>query len=67
MISTPHSEPFQCAFVLCEYVLPKTIHRLGNTMAVTAAAEYAHLCEADLEELGVELEAIRRDIEKSRR
>lgn len=35
-------------------------------MAVTDAAEYAHLCEADLEELGVELEAIRRDIENSR-
>ncbi|MFN6546856.1 fatty acid desaturase family protein [Mycolicibacterium nivoides] len=35
-------------------------------MAITDAAEYAHLCEADVELLGVELEAIRRDIENSR-
>ncbi|AAS02414.1 hypothetical protein MAP_0097c [Mycobacterium avium subsp. paratuberculosis K-10] len=35
-------------------------------MAITDAAEYAHLREADLEALGVALEAIRRDIENSR-
>ncbi|MGV0812785.1 acyl-CoA desaturase [Mycolicibacterium boenickei] len=35
-------------------------------MAITDAAEYAHLCEADLEALGAELEAIRRDVENSR-
>ncbi|HEY2503839.1 MAG TPA: fatty acid desaturase [Mycobacterium sp.] len=32
-------------------------------MAITDVAEYAHLCDADLEALGVELDAIRRDIE----
>ncbi|WP_166906941.1 acyl-CoA desaturase [Mycobacterium sp. DL440] len=34
-------------------------------MAVTDVAEYAHLCEADLKALGLELEAIRCDIENS--
>ncbi len=35
-------------------------------MAITDVAAYAHLSDADLETLGVELEAIRRDIEGSR-
>ncbi len=35
-------------------------------MAIADAAEYAHLSDADLEALGVALEAIRRDIEDSR-
>jgi len=35
-------------------------------MAITDVAEYAHLSDADLEALGVELDAIRRDIEGSR-
>ena len=35
-------------------------------MAITDVAEYAHLSDADLEALGVELDAIRRDIEDSR-
>ena len=35
-------------------------------MAITDVAEYAHLSHTDLEALGVELEAIRRDIEGSR-
>ncbi len=35
-------------------------------MAITDVAEYAHLSVTDLEALGVELEAIRRDIEGSR-
>jgi fatty acid desaturase len=35
-------------------------------MAITEVAEYAHLSHADLEALGVELDAIRRDIEGSR-
>ena len=35
-------------------------------MAITDVAEYAHLCDADLEALGVELDAIRRDIEDLR-
>jgi fatty acid desaturase len=35
-------------------------------MAIANAAEYAHLSDADLEALGVALEAIRRDIEDSR-
>ncbi len=35
-------------------------------MAITDIAEYAHLSDADLEALGVELDAIRRDIEDSR-
>jgi fatty acid desaturase len=35
-------------------------------MAISDVAEYAHLSEADLEALGCELEAIRRDIEDSR-
>jgi fatty acid desaturase len=35
-------------------------------MAITDVAEYAHLSVTDLEALGVELEAIRRDIEDSR-
>ncbi|ELP48259.1 hypothetical protein D522_00586 [Mycobacterium avium subsp. paratuberculosis S5] len=43
---------------------PKLFADLGKTtMAITDAAEYAHLREADLEALGVALEAIRRDIE----
>jgi fatty acid desaturase len=35
-------------------------------MAIADVAEYAHLSDADLEALAVELEAIRRDIEDSR-
>jgi NADPH-dependent stearoyl-CoA 9-desaturase len=35
-------------------------------MAIADVAEYAHLSDADLEALGCELEAIRRDIEDSR-
>ena len=35
-------------------------------MAITDVAAFAHLSEADLEALGVELDAIRRDIESSR-
>jgi NADPH-dependent stearoyl-CoA 9-desaturase len=35
-------------------------------MAITEVPEYAHLSDADLEELAAELEAIRRDIEASR-
>src|SRR5271165_5619338 len=35
-------------------------------MAIADVAEYAHLSDADLEALGVALEAIRRDIEESR-
>jgi NADPH-dependent stearoyl-CoA 9-desaturase len=35
-------------------------------MAIADIAEYAHLSDADIEALGVELEAIRRDIEASR-
>ena len=35
-------------------------------MAIADVAEYAHLGDADLEKLGVALEAIRRDIEDSR-
>ena len=34
-------------------------------MAIADVAEYAHLSDADLEALGSELEAIRRDIEDS--
>ncbi|BBZ15090.1 fatty acid desaturase (plasmid) [Mycobacterium branderi] len=46
---------------------PKLFADLGKTtMAITDAAEYAHLREVDLEALGVALEAIRRDIENSR-
>ncbi|HZQ32744.1 MAG TPA: acyl-CoA desaturase [Mycobacterium sp.] len=35
-------------------------------MAITDVAEYAHLSDADIESLGVELDAVRRDIEASR-
>ncbi len=35
-------------------------------MAITRIDEYAHLSEADVEALGAELDAIRRDIEESR-
>ena len=35
-------------------------------MAITDIAAYAHLSEADIEALGYELDAIRRDIEDSR-
>jgi fatty acid desaturase len=35
-------------------------------MAITDAAQYAHLSETDMEALGAELDAIRRDIEESR-
>ena len=35
-------------------------------MAVTDVPEFAHLTEADIEALGVELDAIRLDIEESR-
>jgi fatty acid desaturase len=35
-------------------------------MAITEVPEYAHLSDADLEELAAALEAIRRDIEASR-
>ena len=35
-------------------------------MAITEIADYAHLSEADVEALGRELDAIRRDIEESR-
>ena len=35
-------------------------------MAISDIKEYAHLTEADVEALGVELDAIRRDIEESR-
>ena len=35
-------------------------------MAITDIAAYAHLSEADIEALGYELDAIRRDIEESR-
>lgn len=35
-------------------------------MPIADVAEYAHLSDADLERLGVALEAIRRDIEDSR-
>jgi fatty acid desaturase len=35
------------------------------SMAITDTADYAHLSDADLEALGVELDAIRRDIEGS--
>ena len=35
-------------------------------MAITHIAEYAHLSDADLEALGVQLDAVRRDIEYSR-
>ena len=34
-------------------------------MAITDIAAYAHLSEADIEALGYELDAIRRDIEES--
>jgi fatty acid desaturase len=35
-------------------------------MAITDVAEYAHLSDADVESLAVELDAIRRDVEESR-
>ena len=35
-------------------------------MAVTDVPEFAHLTDADVEALGVELDAIRQDIEDSR-
>lgn len=35
-------------------------------MAITDIDEYAHLTDADVEALGAELDAIRRDIEESR-
>ncbi|MDT5191283.1 MAG: hypothetical protein QOI28_3534, partial [Mycobacterium sp.] len=35
-------------------------------MAITDIAAYAHLSPADIEALGAELDAIRRDIEESR-
>ena len=35
-------------------------------MAISDIKEYAHLTDADVEALGVELDAIRRDIESSR-
>ena len=35
-------------------------------MAIAEVAEYAHLSDADIEALAVELEAIRLDIEDSR-
>ncbi|MDT5275980.1 MAG: NADPH-dependent stearoyl-CoA 9-desaturase, partial [Mycobacterium sp.] len=35
-------------------------------MAITDVAEYAHLSDADVEALAVELDAIRHDIEDSR-
>ena len=35
-------------------------------MAVTDVPEFAHLTEADIEQLGMELDAIRQDIEDSR-
>ena len=34
-------------------------------MAITDIAAYAHLSEADIEAVGFELDAIRRDIEES--
>ncbi len=35
-------------------------------MAVTDVPEFTHLTEADIEKLGIELDAIRQDIEDSR-
>jgi fatty acid desaturase len=35
-------------------------------MAITDVARYAHLCQSDIESLGCELDAIRRDVEDSR-
>ncbi|MEO7078421.1 MAG: acyl-CoA desaturase, partial [Rhodococcus sp. (in: high G+C Gram-positive bacteria)] len=35
-------------------------------MAISEIKEYAHLTDADVEALGIELDAIRRDIESSR-
>src|SRR6476660_1461839 len=40
--------------------------RPRTSMAITDIAAYAHLSEADIEALGYELDAIRRDIEDSR-
>ena len=45
---------------------PRRLNVGETSMAIADVAEYAHLSEADIEALGCELEAIRRDIEDSR-
>src|SRR4029077_7905293 len=44
---------------------PRRLSVGETSMAIADVAEYAHLSDADLEALGSELEAIRRDIEDS--
>src|SRR5690349_112564 len=39
---------------------------VGGFMAITDIDQYAHLTDSDVETLGAELDAIRRDIEESR-
>jgi fatty acid desaturase len=42
------------------------IEPYGHSLAITDVAQYAHLGKSDIETLGAELDAIRRDIEASR-
>ena len=59
------SNPTKCPSAR-ECGTPRRLNVGETSMAIADVAEYAHLSDADLEALGCELEAIRRDIEDSR-
>ena len=59
------SNPTKCPSAR-ECGTPRRLNVGETSRAIVDVAEYAHLSDGDLEALGCELEAIRRDIEDSR-